>query len=91
MGDAAGLLLVAVCGTQAVATIIAVYGLGLVTPLGGANAGVVWDDAAPWFLAIDPIKLLAYRVLDPVKKTAGDSGAGHKPEVMPTRVSQAAA
>ena len=54
----------AVCGTQIVATLIAVYGAGLVTPLGWTYAGIVWAYAFACFLITDPIKLLAYKVLD---------------------------
>ena len=86
----AWILLAAVCGTQAVATIIAVYGVGLVMPLGWAHAGIVWGYAFLWFLATDPIKLLAYRILDPVQKTAGDVGPEQRPKTLPTRLSQAA-
>jgi H+-transporting ATPase len=60
----AGILLAAVCGTQAVATLIAVYGAGLVTPLGWKYAGIVWGYAFAWFLVTDPLKLLTYKVLD---------------------------
>ncbi len=60
----AWILLAAVCGTQAVATLIAVYGVGLVTPLGWQHAGIVWGYAFAWFLVTDPVKLLAYKVLD---------------------------
>ena len=63
----AWILLAAVCGTQAVATLIAVYGVGLVTPLGWMYAGIVWTYAFAWFLITDPVKLLAYKVLDTVK------------------------
>ena len=63
----AWILLGAVCGTQAVATLIAVYGVGLVTPLGWMYAGIVWAYALAWFLITDPVKLLAYKVLDTVK------------------------
>ena len=66
----AWILLAAVCGTQAVATLVAVYGAGLVTPLGWTYAGVVWGYAFAWFLLTDPVKLLAYRVLDTVKADA---------------------
>lgn len=64
----AWILLAAVCGTQAFATLIAVYGLGLVTPLGWTYAGIVWAYAFAWFLITDPLKLLAYRVLDTAGK-----------------------
>ena len=60
----ARVLLIAVFGTQAVATLIAVYGAGLVAPLGWVWALVVWGYALGWFLVTDPIKLLAYRLLD---------------------------
>jgi H+-transporting ATPase len=60
----AWVLLGAVCGTQAVATLVAVYGAGLVTPLGWKYAGIVWAYAFIWFLATDPLKLLTYKVLD---------------------------
>ena len=63
----AWILLAAVCGTQMVATLIAVYGVWLVTPLGWKYAGIVWGYAFAWFLMTDPVKLLAYRVLDTVK------------------------
>jgi H+-transporting ATPase len=73
----AWILLGAVCGTQAVATLIAVYGAwGLVTPLGWKYAGIVWGYAFAWFLVTDPIKLLAYKVLDTIKADA-------KPETKP--------
>jgi H+-transporting ATPase len=61
----ARILLAAVLGTQTLATCIAVYGL-FMTPLGWGWAAFVWGYAAIWFLATDRVKLLAYRVLDPV-------------------------
>ena len=56
----------AVLGTQIVATLIAVYGL-FMTPLGWGWAGFVWGYALVWFLINDRLKLLAYRIFDPVK------------------------
>ena len=70
----AKILLFAVLGTQILATFIAVYGF-LMPPLGWGWAGFVWVYAIAWFLVTDPVKLLAYRILDPVKK------AGAKPEI----------
>jgi H+-transporting ATPase len=58
-------LWVAVLGTQALATLIAVYGL-FMTPLGWGWALFVWGYALAWFLVNDRVKLLAYRILDPV-------------------------
>ena len=62
----ARILWVAVLGTQAVATLIAVYGL-FMTPLGWGWAAFVWGYALVWFLVNDRVKLLAYRMFDPVK------------------------
>ncbi len=62
----ARVLLLAVLGTQALATIVAVYGI-FMTPLGWGYATLVWGYALAWFLATDRVKLLAYRILDPVK------------------------
>ncbi|MGX6607025.1 plasma-membrane proton-efflux P-type ATPase [Micromonosporaceae bacterium Da 78-11] len=66
----ARILLFAVVGTQAIATLIAVYGL-FMTPLGWGWAAFVWGYAIIWALAADRIKLLAYRILDPIKNIAG--------------------
>jgi H+-transporting ATPase len=60
----ARILWVAVLGAQAVATLIAVYGL-FMTPLGWGWALFVWGYALAWFLVNDRVKLLAYRVFDP--------------------------
>jgi H+-transporting ATPase len=68
----AKILWLAVLGTQIVATLIAVYGL-FMTPLGWGWAGFVWGYALLWFLVNDRLKLLAYRIFDPVKtKTPSD-------------------
>ncbi len=68
----------AVLGTQIVATLIAVYGL-FMTPLGWKWAGFVWGYALAWFFVTDPVKLLAYRILDPVK-AGPEPAAARKPE-----------
>jgi hypothetical protein len=57
----ARILLVAVLGTQTIATLIAVYGI-FMTPIGWGWAGVVWGYALAWFLVNDWIKLAAYRI-----------------------------
>ena len=62
----ARILVIAVLGTQAIATLIAVYGL-FMTPLGWGWAAFVWGYALVWALLSDRVKLLAYRILDPVK------------------------
>jgi H+-transporting ATPase len=59
----APILLVAVVGTQVVATLIAVYGL-LMPPIGWGWAVAVWGYALAWFLVNDRVKLVAYRILD---------------------------
>jgi H+-transporting ATPase len=58
----APILLLAVIGTQVVATLVAVYGL-FMTPLGWKWAGFVWAYALAWFLINDQVKLVAYKVL----------------------------
>jgi H+-transporting ATPase len=59
----APILLGAVVGTQALATLIATYGI-LMTPIGWGWALLVWGYALAWFLLNDRVKLAAYRVFD---------------------------
>jgi H+-transporting ATPase len=61
----ANILLFAVLGTQTLATIMAVYGLHIMTPIGWQLAAFVWGYAIVCALLTDPVKLLAYRILDP--------------------------
>jgi len=75
----APILWMAVLGTQLAATLIAVYGF-LMAPLGWGWALIVWGYAVVWFLVSDRVKLLAYRILDPV--TAG-TPSGVKPQTAP--------
>ncbi len=56
-------LLGAVLGTQAVATLIAVYGLGLMNPIGWGWALVVWGYALAWFFVNDTVKVIVYKML----------------------------
>jgi H+-transporting ATPase len=65
----ARVLLLAVVGTQIVATVIAVYGI-FMTPLGWGWALFVWGYALVWFMVNDRAKLLAYRIFDPMKVRA---------------------
>ena len=57
----------AVLGTQILATFIAVYGF-LMPPLGWSWAGFVWGYAFVWALLTDRVKLIAYRIFDPIQK-----------------------
>jgi H+-transporting ATPase len=76
----ARILWVAVLGTQIAATLIAVYGL-FMTPLGWGWALFVWGYALAWFLVNDRVKLLAYRIFDPVKtEPQAEAKAETKPE-----------
>ena len=59
----AKILLIAVIGTQVLATCIAVYGLAM-SPIGWTWAGVVWGYALVWFFIADGVKLLAYKILN---------------------------
>jgi H+-transporting ATPase len=65
----AKILWIAVLGTQAIATLIAVYGV-FMTPLGWGWTSFVWGYALVWFLINDRIKLLAYRIFDPTNATS---------------------
>jgi H+-transporting ATPase len=60
----ARVLLGAVIGTQAIATLIVVYGF-LMHPVGWGWAALVWGYALVWFLIADCVKLEVYRILDP--------------------------
>ena len=62
----APVLLVAVFGTQVLATLVAVYGL-FMPSIGWEWALFVWGYSLAWFLVNDRVKLLAYRILDPTK------------------------
>jgi H+-transporting ATPase len=53
--------LAAVFGTQAIATLTAVYGI-FATPIGWGWALTVWGYGLAWFLVNDSIKLAAYRI-----------------------------
>jgi H+-transporting ATPase len=80
----AKILLFAVLGTQAFATLMAVYGMHIMTPLGWGWAGFVWGYAIVCALLTDPIKLLAYRILDPAPAKDSSSATkplNHKPKV----------
>ncbi len=70
----ARILLLAVLGTQTLATLIAVYGV-FMTPLGWSWAAFVWGYALLWFLVSDGVKLLGYRVLDRAKPQGVEGGA----------------
>jgi H+-transporting ATPase len=59
----ASVLLLAVIGTQIVATLIAVYGL-FMSPLGWKLAGIVWAYCLGMFLIQDLVKLAAYKIFD---------------------------
>ena len=59
----AWILLIAVIGTQILATLIAALGV-LMTPLPLYLVALAWGYALVWMLVLDRIKLIAYRVLD---------------------------
>jgi H+-transporting ATPase len=80
----ATILLVAVVGTQTIATLICLFGF-LVTPLWWGWAAMVWGYALAWFLVTDPVKLLAYRVLDATK-----SEPAHQSKTQPQSDAKAA-
>lgn len=59
----ANILLIAVIGTQAIATLLAVYGIFMI-PIGWNWAIIVWIYSLAWFFINDRIKLYAYRILE---------------------------
>jgi len=65
------ILLTAVLGAEAVATILSLFGI-FVPSLDGKWVAFVWVYAAAWFLISDRVKLLAYRFLD--RKGHDDEG-----------------
>lgn len=65
----ARILIIAVVGTQILATAICVFGF-LVAPLWWGWVALVWGYALICFLITDPLKLLAYRYLDATTKAA---------------------
>jgi H+-transporting ATPase len=71
----ARILLLAVLGTQVLATCIAVFGI-FMTPLGWRYAVLVWGYALVWFVVTDRVKLLGYRVLDPSGTAADETASG---------------
>jgi H+-transporting ATPase len=60
------ILLLAVLGAEAIATLLASSGV-LMTALNVKWVAFVWAYAIAWFLVTDRVKLLGYRLLDPVK------------------------
>ncbi|MEP6980611.1 MAG: plasma-membrane proton-efflux P-type ATPase [Nakamurella sp.] len=78
----ARILVIAVVGTQIIATLIAVYGL-FMEPLGWGWAAFVWGYALVWAFVGDRAKLLAYRLLDRPKDhdavVAADPPPAHDP------------
>ncbi len=73
----------AVLGTQVLATCIAIFGFGLVTPLAWYWALMVWGYAIAWFLFNDRAKLLTYKLLDHFASADKDTPqAADKPAVL---------
>jgi H+-transporting ATPase len=80
----ARILWIAVLGTQALATCIAIFGFGLVTPLGWYWALLVWGYALAWFLVNDRAKLITYWLLDYARaEEKPDAKAEPKPDAKP--------
>jgi len=77
----APILLWAVIGTQALATLIAVYGI-LMPPLGWTYAAMVWGYALVWFVIEDQVKLVAYRVFDRTKPALLGRKTGASPVLL---------
>ncbi len=59
----APVLLWSAVGTKILATLLVVYGLGLVTPISWSIAGIVWAYCLAWIFIEDWAKLIVYRHL----------------------------
>jgi H+-transporting ATPase len=79
-------LVLAVLGAEAIATLLAGFGI-LMTPLGWKYVALVWGYALVWFLISDRIKLLGYRLLDPSRKAATVDASTAPEDVTPQRAS----
>ncbi|WP_074200879.1 hypothetical protein [Sulfurivirga caldicuralii] len=51
----------AIMSTAIIGTVVAVYGFGLMTPIGWAWAGAIWLYAACWFIFNDSVKVAVLR------------------------------
>jgi H+-transporting ATPase len=60
----APILLWSAIGTKVLATLLVVYGIGLVTPISWATAGIVWAYALAWIFVEDWAKLQVYNHLN---------------------------
>jgi len=47
--------------TKLIATILAIYGFGLITPITWSDAGLIWGYAVVWAFLTDTIKMQVYR------------------------------
>ena len=70
----ARIVLIAVIGTQILATLIAASGL-LMKPLRGELIALAWGYAIVWILLLDQIKLWAYKILERRREVAPEIGA----------------
>jgi H+-transporting ATPase len=87
----ARILWVAVLGTQVLATCIAIFGFGLVTPLEWYWALLVWGWGLAWFLLNDRAKLLTYWLLDRVRAEEAATVVGVEPAAHTQKIAPAAA
>ena len=71
----ATIVLVAVIGTQIIATVIAVAGL-LMEPLRWDLVALAWVYALAWMLALDQMKVATYRLLDRRDRPSHSEGPG---------------
>ncbi len=83
----ARILLTAVLGAEAIASMLALFGI-FMPSLSWHWVLFVWANALVWFLMTDRVKLLAYRILDPVKDQTASTEAvaptdGPPPEAGP--------
>jgi H+-transporting ATPase len=78
------ILLMAVLGAEAIATLLAGFGI-FMTALSWKWVALVWGYALVWFLLTDRVKLLGYRILDPADEISDDTNRVAVSAVEPTQ------
>ncbi|MGH1393487.1 MAG: hypothetical protein ACRAVC_05550 [Trichormus sp.] len=66
----ANILLLAIFGTQIIASLVAIFGFGLMSPIGWGLAAMVWGYSLGLLLILDWVKHLGYRLFHHHPQTA---------------------
>lgn len=55
-------MLLAIFGTQIIASLLAIFGFGLISPIGWGLAAIVWGYSLGLLFILDWVKYLGYRL-----------------------------